>query len=85
MDLRAVGLELRLHLGEVSIQIFDDVLLDLAGDFAEPVGVRELVEQHFRPLLVCGFGALVDRRAFVGRKFGRENIERLDGHGNEPF
>ena len=83
MDLGAVGLELRFDLWKVRIQILDDVLFDFAGDLAETIRIRELVEEHLRPLLVRGLGTQVNRRAFVRCEFGGEDVERLNGHERE--
>jgi hypothetical protein len=56
------------------------MLFDLSRDRPEPVGIRELIEQQFRALLVRRLRALVNGRAFVRLKVNGELIDRLKTH-----
>jgi hypothetical protein len=78
---RAVRLQLGFHLRQVAVEILDRVLLDLAGEFAEPVGVRKLIEKQFRPLLMRRLRALVHRRTRVGFQLRGELVNLLKAHG----
>ena len=82
MHLRAGSPQALLHLRQVGVEVFDRVLLDLAGEAAKAVGIAELVEEEARALLVRRLRALVDGGAFVGRQARGELVDRLGHRGD---
>ena len=81
VHLGAVGLQLRLDLGQVGVEVLEDVLLHLAGPLAEPVGIGEMVGKQLRALFVRGLGAEIDGGPLVGGHPGRKFVDGLAGHG----
>jgi hypothetical protein len=62
-----VRAQLRLDRREVGVEVLDHVLLDVARDPPETVGVDEVVEEHLRPLSSPAFDPLWTEALVSGR------------------
>src|SRR5271165_1211753 len=80
VDLGAVRGEPRLERRQVSVEILDHVLLDLAGKRPQAVGDRVVSEEDLRALLVPDLRALVDRGLRLGTERRRGIVDRLRPH-----